>query len=97
MVLAMFLIEDERHAEQCGQFATLEAAIGELKRRAALPWDQKPNVAPCANWRDCGRAYEIVEYNDSQRPWRELRRVPVLDISATGVDWAPDFAGHASG
>ena len=43
--IPMFIIEDERHAEQQGQFASLKEALGELKKRAAIPWDQAPNVA----------------------------------------------------
>lgn len=82
----MIRIEDERHAEpQDGRYSSFDEAMAELKRRADLPWDEPPNVAPCASWKSCGRNYEIVEYDTSARPWKELRRVPVLEISAT---WA---------
>ena len=91
----LFVIEDERHAEpQEGNFSTLSEAVTELRRRAALPWDQAPNVAPCTNWRNCGRCYEVVEYDVSETPWTELRRMPALEISATGAKWLGDFAGH---
>jgi hypothetical protein len=84
----MFVIEDERHAElQKGEYSTLAGAIAELKRRAALPWNEPPNVAPCSNWERCGRSYEIVEYDTSVSHWRALRRLPVLEISATGIEW----------
>ncbi len=83
----MFVIEDERHAEPQGQFSTLSEALAELKRRAELPWDQAPNVAPCTNWQNCGRRYEIVEYDISTKPWRELHRTSALEISAKGVQW----------
>ena len=84
----MFAIEDEQHAEpQEGRFLSLADALAELKRRAALPWDQLPNVAPCTSWRTCGRTYEIVEYDTSARPWKELRRIPCLRISSDGVQW----------
>jgi hypothetical protein len=44
----MFIIEDEQHAEpQSGEFESIADALAELKRRAMLPWDQPPNVAPC--------------------------------------------------
>ena len=44
-------------------------------------------IAPCTNWRTCGRAYEIVEYDTSSIPWKELRRVPVLEIDSSGANW----------
>jgi len=84
----MFIIGDERHAEpQEGEFATFADAMVELRRRAALPWNEPPNVAPCTNWRECGRKYEVIEYDDSAKPWRELRRHAVLEVSALGATW----------
>jgi hypothetical protein len=84
----MFLIEDERHAEpQGGQYPSLAEAVAELRRRASLPWDEPPNVAPCGNWRKCGRTYEIVEYDTSSTPWRELSRLHYLEVTAGGVRW----------
>lgn len=84
----MFKIEDERHAEpQPGEFTSLAGAAGELRRLAQSPWDKLPNVAPCTNWATCGRSYEVVEYDDSTRPWRELRRLPALEVDAEGVRW----------
>jgi len=87
----MFVIEDERHAEPQGEFASLAQAMDELKRRAEIPWDQHRNLAPCANWSTCGRTYDVVEYDDSRLPWRELRRIPVLKVSADGVKWADEL------
>jgi hypothetical protein len=83
----MFMIEDEAHAEPQGQYSTLEDAMAELRRRAAIPWNQGPNVAPCTSWESCGRRYEVVEYDDSQTPWRELQRIFVLEVSAAGAKW----------
>jgi len=83
----MFVIEDERHAEQIGKFHRLEDAIAELRQRMNMPWDQKPNVAPCTSWATCGRTYEIIEYDTSRTPWLELSRRPMLDVSAGGVHW----------
>ena len=84
----MFVIEDEQHAEpQEGEFSSFDGAVLELRRRAKLPWDQPPNVAPCTSWRTCRRMYEIVEYDTATRPWKELRRVPYLEISSSGVEW----------
>lgn len=81
----MFLIEDEAHAEpQRGEFRTRQEAIAELRRRAAIPWDERPNVAPCMNWRNCGRRYELIEYDTSGT---EVSRKLMLEISAAGVRW----------
>lgn len=87
----MFIIEDEIHAEHHGQFSSFHEALSELRRRAKIPWDESPNVAPCMSWRTCEREYVILEFDDSHRPWRELRRVAVLNVSASGVKWAIGF------
>jgi hypothetical protein len=85
----MFKIEDERHAEpQEGEYSSFEEAMAELRRRAAIPWDKEPNLCPCTNWKNCSRSYEIVQYDTSTRPWRQLERTEALDIGATGVRWA---------
>ena len=84
----MFIIEDEWHAEtQNGEFATRQDAIAELERRATIPWDEEPNQAPCVNWRTCGRKYVLIEYDDSQTPWRELSRLDALEVSAAELKW----------
>ena len=83
----MFVIEDERHAEGQGEFATFEEAVAELQRRSILPWDEAPNVAPCMSWKTCGRNYEVIEYDTSSTPWREIQRHAVLEISASGTVW----------
>ena len=84
----MFVIEDELHSErQEGEFSALSEAVAELKRRAALPWDKIPNVAPCTNWRNCGRNYEVIEYDTSSVPWRELQRISVLEVTSVGAKW----------
>ena len=61
----MFAIEDERHAEMHGTYATEADAVAELKRRSRVPWNEEPNRAPCTNWTDCGRSHELVEYGDN--------------------------------
>ena len=67
---AVFVIEDESHAEWAGEFATFEEALAELKRRASLPWDEAPNQAPCTSWRTCGRRSRshAIEYAFEARP-----------------------------
>jgi len=83
----MFRIEDELHSEPQGDFPTLRAAADELDRRAAVDWNMEPNLAPCQNWNNCGRRYEIIEYDTSVRPWKQLSRIPVLEIDARGPRW----------
>jgi hypothetical protein len=88
----IFVIYDAIHAEfQEGEFGNLDDAIAELKRRAMLPWDELPNIAPCSNWKQCGRKYEIVEYDVSKEPWNETQRFPMMDISSSGVVWQSDI------
>jgi hypothetical protein len=89
--IAMLVIEDEIHCDWHGQYVSFDDAVAELRLRATLPWDQPPNVAPCVSWRTCGREYVIIEVDDSQLPWKELRRVPVFEVSASGVKWSSDF------
>lgn len=83
----MFVIEDELHAEQVGRFDSRDAAMAELERISGVPWDEEPNLAPCTGWKTCGRDYQVIEYDASHTPWRELRRTLVLKISADGVRW----------
>jgi hypothetical protein len=90
------VIEDSLHDEQHGDFSDIAAAVAELKRRAEIPWDQNPNVAPCTSWRTCGRAYELVEYDESHEPRKELRRVPILEVSAAGARWLVDSSRVAA-
>jgi hypothetical protein len=87
----MFIIEDRIHAENNGEFATLAEATAELQRRAAIPWDEPPNCAPCASWRRCGREYDVLEFDCSETPAKLLRRLPALKISAAGIEWERDF------
>jgi hypothetical protein len=91
-----FIIEDELHAEQHGEFATIEDAICELRRRAEIPWDRKPNVAPCQSWATCGRLYELIEYDDGPDSGKQLRRRKALEISKDGVVWHEPFGPRMS-
>ena len=86
----MIYIEDEIHAEHQGEFASFDEAIAELRRRAKLPWDRPPNVAPCTSWKTCGRNYAVVELDTSEQP-PQIRREYVLEVSAAGVKWADGF------
>jgi hypothetical protein len=84
---SLFVIEDEAHAEPQGEYASRAEAVAELERRASLPWDEEPNKCPCKSWRTCGRRYEVIEYDASGRPWREVNREPYLEVSASGAKW----------
>jgi hypothetical protein len=89
--MKIFVIEDERHAEPQAKFACFADAVAELRLRSRIPWDEPPNHAPCTSWRTCGRVYEVIEYDDAQERWKEVRHIPALEISATGVKWAQEF------
>ena len=89
----MFVIEDEIHADWHGRYSCIDEVMAELRRLAQIPWDQAPNTAPCISWKTCGREYIVIEYDDSQLPWKELRRIPVFEISASGVKWSSAFEG----
>jgi hypothetical protein len=91
MTTKIFMIEDELHAEPKGVYKSLSDAVAELHRLASLPWDEAPNVAPCQQWRTCGRNYEIVEYDTSSSPWTELSRLECLEITAKGIRWLCDI------
>lgn len=92
-----FIIEDDLHAELQGEFATLEEVLRELRRRAEIPWDQEPNVAPCQGWATCGRIYVIYEVEvDPDGGWRELRHGKALEISKDGVVWHETFNPSAA-
>ncbi|WP_430420010.1 hypothetical protein [Phenylobacterium sp.] len=83
----MFVIEDDIHADQMSKFEARADALVELRRLAAIPWDQDPNTAPCTNWRNCGREYRLIEYDTTTMPWREVASTPALNISAAGMRW----------
>jgi hypothetical protein len=87
----MFVIEDRIHCEWQGEYASFEEALAELLQRAEVPWDQAPNIAPCTSCKTCGREYVVIEFDNSQSPWQALRRVPILDISASGIKWSCGF------
>jgi hypothetical protein len=76
----MFVVEDEFHCEWMGEFNSREEADAELRRLATLPWDQAPNVCPCASWRTCGRRYHVIEFDTSAETWRQLSNVALLEV-----------------
>src|SRR3954454_21507265 len=87
----MILIEDDIHCDRNDRFACFEDAVAELKRRASIPWDRPPNLAPYTDWKTCGWEYHIVEMDDSHEPWKSRRSVAVLNVSAKGAQWVSGF------
>lgn len=86
----MFVVEDEMHAEICGEFSSYEEALTEARRRAAISWNESPNRCPCTGWELCGRNYQIVEYDATDEPWTRLATTPVLRVSASETSWLLD-------
>ena len=60
-----FIIEDEFHANWCGEFGDFADALAEIRRRAALQWGEGPNSCPCQSWPTCRADYVILEQDDS--------------------------------
>ncbi|MGE3163582.1 MAG: hypothetical protein AB7O52_01600 [Planctomycetota bacterium] len=89
--MIQFVIYDELHCELISRHESLEAATAELARLAALPWSEDPNRAPCVEWRDCGRHYEIRECDTASTPWSQLRVIKGLKVEATGTLWYDDL------
>lgn len=92
----LFKIDDEFHADLLdGNHPSFEAALAEVRRLAVLPWDSEPNQTPCENWRNCGRFWEIVEFEAPDMAdmgtWHEIQRTPAMEISQAGVIWHGDF------
>lgn len=61
----VFVIGDELHQDIFWEFEFRREALKELNRLAGVRWDEYPNVAPCASWRECGRSYELIECDPS--------------------------------
>jgi hypothetical protein len=60
-----FELGDDLDDETQGHFRSRNEAIGEAARLADPPWNQPPNLTPCASWESCGRNYEVVEFDTS--------------------------------
>jgi len=92
--VAQFVLEDEVHAEYIGEFETLDDVLTELRRIAALPWGELPNVAPCMSWRTCHRVFLVMAHAKSgAEDWRAYP----LETSASGAVWSSEFpAGQVS-
>ena len=89
----MFILEDQLHCEQ-EQFASFELALAKVRWLAEIPWDKRPNQAPCMSWATCGREYWILEYDDKTQPWTLIISTPIVEIDAKGVRWEAEFEPH---
>jgi hypothetical protein len=84
----MFVIEDEVHAEMFKEkYPDLHSAMDELTRLSQIPYGEKPNIAPCEDWRTCERNYVIIEYDDTEEPWKKITEHQRLTICPDGVSW----------
>lgn len=92
----IFVVEDTHHAELIGEYSSLADAWLELERLSAIPWNERPNVAPCMSWQSCGRSYGIIEYEKGMDSWQEIRRLVGLEISADKLSWGPDAPRHGT-
>ncbi len=58
--MIVFQIEDDFHAEpDKDRYESLEAAVTELRRRAAIPFGQDPNIPPCSSSATCCRDWVV--------------------------------------
>jgi hypothetical protein len=90
----VYVIEDELHAEPLGEFASFDDAVSEVQRISQVPWGTSPNVAPCkGGMENCGRHYEIREYDLHRNPRRQVRVLEAARIEANGERWVADFVG----
>ena len=87
MTPSVFLVHDNVHSELSPEFDSWNTAMEEVCRLAAIPWNEKPNRAPCREWRECGRVYAITEYADDAVPREFVRNTPIAMLSAAGVRW----------
>lgn len=87
----MIAIEDTNHSQSMGEYETLDQAIAELRYLASVPWDHLPNRCPCKSWRKCERMYELIEVDDTQTPYKILRRLLVLKVSRHGGRWISEI------
>lgn len=92
-----FVIEDIEHAETMSEHGSLAEAWAALRHLAGVAWDAEPNLAPCTDWANCGRRYEIVAFDASTDAWVELERFPGFEINRQGVVWADAAPGSGAG
>lgn len=89
--MRIFIIEDDMHAENCGEYSSFDEALSELKKWASIPWGTHPNRCPCMSWRTCTRTYQILEYENDDIPYTFIEATPIFEISSNGILWEPDY------
>lgn len=81
----MIFLEDSLHWDgRIGPFEKFDEAVAELTRLSKIPWDQEPNRAPCFDWQECGRTYEMIITSQGG----DVFRTEVLRIFAGGTTWS---------
>jgi hypothetical protein len=76
---AVFIVEDDFHAERMGEFSTRDAAIAFLER-LKVDASAPENRPPCTNWRACHRDYYLLEYDDGAMPWTRVSSAPMFEV-----------------
>ena len=80
-----------KFTELSNDFGSFENALAELRRRADIPWNENPNLAPCKSWQVCGRKYVIAEYDNSITPVEIGSTGECAQYFGKGVEWEIDF------
>ena len=93
-VTSRFIVDDQRHCQRMGQFDSYEAARLAIIGFVSNPWNEKPNRAPCSNWKKCGRHYDIIETSESGA---YLTSTPVCKIDCEGVIWLDEPSDEGNG
>lgn len=76
------------HYDTVGEYGSFGEAMECIRTLTGIPWNEEPNVAPCASGETCSRLYVINEYDTSTIRWKYISTTePIVDISAKGVTW----------
>jgi hypothetical protein len=82
-----FMIEDETHCEQIGDFQTMNEAKALLKYLANVPWGTHPNLPLCGSGVNCDRHYILITGKYDDATWIQLSRTSIFRIDANGIVW----------
>jgi len=94
--ITSFRIEDKTHCDDHGTFESFQDAYDAIIGFTSIPWDKRPNRAPCRNWRNCGRYFQIVESRSWTCPesekvkYEHVGTTEICKISCEGVLWIHD-------
>ena len=67
-----------------GRFDSFEAARIAIVGFVSNPWDEEPSRAPCRNWKNCGRWYDIIETDEDGA---FVASTSVCKIDSEGIIW----------